>query len=156
MRGTETPGFTAPSPSGRCSLLELEQTALEAGGNGFRTVGGFQFYEDCFYVRLGGVLGDAEGHADIAVGKAAAEKIEDLELPPDLPGVGAPRATPPEVIERLNQAITEALNDPDVKKRLSDLAIIPTPGSAADFGKALAAETEKWAKVVKSAGVTLD
>jgi tripartite-type tricarboxylate transporter receptor subunit TctC len=47
-------------------------------------------------------------------------------------------------------------NDPDVRKRLSDLAIIPTPESSSDFGEALAAEAEKWAKMVNSAGIKPD
>jgi len=68
-------------------------------------------------------------------------------------GVGVPRATPPEIIMALNQAINEALNDPDVRKRLNDPGIITTPRSPSEFGKALAAEAEKWAKVINSAGI---
>jgi tripartite-type tricarboxylate transporter receptor subunit TctC len=71
-------------------------------------------------------------------------------------GVGVPRATPHNVVESLNRGVTDALNDPEIKKRLGDLAIIPTPGSALEFAASLSAETAKWAKVVKGAGVSLD
>lgn len=71
-------------------------------------------------------------------------------------GVGVPRATPPEIVALLNRAINEALNDASVRKRLSDLGIIPTPGPSSDFDKALAAETEKWAKVIRDGGIRAD
>ena len=68
-------------------------------------------------------------------------------------GVGAPRATPPEIIEKLNHEINAGLADPKLKARLIDLGGMVIPGSPADFGKLIAEETEKWAKVVKFAGV---
>jgi tripartite-type tricarboxylate transporter receptor subunit TctC len=71
-------------------------------------------------------------------------------------GVGAPKSTPKEIIDILNRSITEALKDPSIEKRLNDLAIIPTPSTADEFGKSLVAETEKWARVVKSSGASLD
>jgi tripartite-type tricarboxylate transporter receptor subunit TctC len=66
-------------------------------------------------------------------------------------GVGAPRNTPAEIVDTLNNAINAALADPRNKSRLSDLGGEALPGSAADFGKLIAGETEKWAKVVKFA-----
>jgi tripartite-type tricarboxylate transporter receptor subunit TctC len=68
-------------------------------------------------------------------------------------GVGVPRETPAEIIVLLNREIAIALNAPEVKSRLSDLAIVPLPGSPAEFGALIAAETEKWTRVVKAAGV---
>jgi len=67
-------------------------------------------------------------------------------------GVNAPKATPPEIIERLNKEINAILAEPRAKARFADLGGAPLPGPPADFGKLIADETEKWAKVVKFAG----
>lgn len=71
-------------------------------------------------------------------------------------GIGAPKGTPPEIIERLNRAVNEILADPKVKTRFAELGAFLLPGSAADFGKLLADETDKWGKVVKFAGAKVD
>jgi tripartite-type tricarboxylate transporter receptor subunit TctC len=71
-------------------------------------------------------------------------------------GIGVPRATPDAVIEALNKAMNAAFVDPAMKAKLADTGGDPLPGSAADFGKLLAAETEKWGKVVKQAKITAD
>jgi tripartite-type tricarboxylate transporter receptor subunit TctC len=68
-------------------------------------------------------------------------------------GVGAPKATPAEVIDKLNKEINAALADPKMKARLADLGGTVLPGSPADFGKLIADEIEKWAKVIKFAGI---
>jgi tripartite-type tricarboxylate transporter receptor subunit TctC len=68
-------------------------------------------------------------------------------------GLGAPKNTRPEVIDKLNSEINGALLDPKMKAPLADLASSPLGGSPADFGKLIADETEKWAKVVKFAGI---
>jgi tripartite-type tricarboxylate transporter receptor subunit TctC len=68
-------------------------------------------------------------------------------------GVGAPKNTPPEIVERLNQEINAGLADRKLGARLADLGGTVLPGSPADFGKLIAEETEKWAKVVKFAGI---
>ena len=90
------------------------------------------------------------------------------ELLPDVPTVGeflpgyeargwygivGPKATPVNIIEKLNQEINAALADPTMKTRLTDLGCAVFAGSPADFGKFIAEETEKWAKVVKFAGI---
>ena len=67
-------------------------------------------------------------------------------------GVGAPRNTPPEIVDRLNREINAGLADPNMKARLAELGGTAQPGSPADFGKLIASETEKWAKVVKFSG----
>jgi tripartite-type tricarboxylate transporter receptor subunit TctC len=67
-------------------------------------------------------------------------------------GVGAPKGTPVEIIEKLNKEINAALSDPKMKARLADLGGTVLPGSPADFGKLIAVETEKWAKVVRLSG----
>jgi tripartite-type tricarboxylate transporter receptor subunit TctC len=68
-------------------------------------------------------------------------------------GVGAPRATPAGIVEKLNKEINAGLADPKIKARLADLGGTPLVGSPADFGKLIADETEKWAKVVKFANI---
>jgi tripartite-type tricarboxylate transporter receptor subunit TctC len=90
-----------------------------------------------------------------------------LEVLPDLPtisefvpgyeasavnGIGAPKNTPAEIIEKLNGEINAALADAKLKARLADMGAPVLVGSAADFGKLIAEETEKWAKVVKFSG----
>jgi tripartite-type tricarboxylate transporter receptor subunit TctC len=68
-------------------------------------------------------------------------------------GVGAPRNTPIEIIDQLNKTINAGLADPRLKARLADLGGAPTPGSPTDFGKLIANETEKWAKVIRAANI---
>jgi tripartite-type tricarboxylate transporter receptor subunit TctC len=68
-------------------------------------------------------------------------------------GVGAPKATPAEIVEKLNKEINASLADPKLQARLADLGGTPLVVSPADFGKFIAAETEKWAKVIKFAGI---
>jgi len=68
-------------------------------------------------------------------------------------GVGVPKNTPAEIIGKLNQEVNAALADPKVKARLADLGGTPLPGSPAEFGKLIAEETEKWAKVIRAANI---
>jgi tripartite-type tricarboxylate transporter receptor subunit TctC len=68
-------------------------------------------------------------------------------------GLGVPRGTPPDVIERLNREINAGLADPDIKARFAELTTVPMVLTPAEFGAYIAAETEKWAKVVKFAGI---
>jgi tripartite-type tricarboxylate transporter receptor subunit TctC len=67
-------------------------------------------------------------------------------------GLGAPKNTPAEIIEKLNNEINAALADPKMKTRFADFGGIPLAGTPADFGKLIADETEKWAEVVKFSG----
>jgi len=68
-------------------------------------------------------------------------------------GLGAPKDTPADIIDRINKETNAALADPAVKVKLAGLGVIPSPQSAAQFGKLLADETDKWRKVIKSAGI---
>ena len=68
-------------------------------------------------------------------------------------GVGAPKNTPAEIVDKLNKEINAGLADPKIKARLADLGGTVLAGSPADFGKLIAEETEKWGKVVKFAGI---
>ena|SRR6266568_940611 len=71
-------------------------------------------------------------------------------------GIGAPKNTPADIVAKLNGAINAALADPKLKARLADLGGTALAGSPADFGKLIAEETEKWAKVVKFSGAKPD
>ena len=67
-------------------------------------------------------------------------------------GIGAPKGTPPEIVEKLNKGINSAIADGKVKTRLVELGGTVLPGSPGDFEKLIAVETEKWARVVKFSG----
>jgi tripartite-type tricarboxylate transporter receptor subunit TctC len=100
-----------------------------------------------------------------ALGVSTATRLEAL---PDVPtigefvpgyeaigwqGIGAPRNTPSEIIDRLNTEIAAGLADPKIKARLADLGNVGFVLSPAAFGKLIADETEKWAKVVRAANL---
>ena len=71
-------------------------------------------------------------------------------------GLGAPKDTPPAVIEKLDREINAVLADPKAKERLTDLGSEPLTGSPAEIGRMLAAETEKWAKVIRTANIKVE
>ena len=71
-------------------------------------------------------------------------------------GIAGPKGIPPKVVETLNKAVAAALADPKMKARFADLGGTPMPMSPAEFGKLVADETEKWAVVVKSAGLSVE
>jgi tripartite-type tricarboxylate transporter receptor subunit TctC len=107
----------------------------------------------------------------IRAGKLRALAVTTVERSPALPdiptvanfvpgyeastffGLSAPRATPPEIVERLNREINAALADPIAKAPLADLGGTALALSPADFGKLIAEETEKWAKVIRAANI---
>jgi tripartite-type tricarboxylate transporter receptor subunit TctC len=68
-------------------------------------------------------------------------------------GLCAPGKTPPEIIDRLNREVNAGIADPGMKAKLAAIGGEPLPGSPADFAKLIAEETEKWAKVVRAAGI---
>jgi tripartite-type tricarboxylate transporter receptor subunit TctC len=69
-------------------------------------------------------------------------------------GIGAPRNTPAEIADSLNKEMNAALADADMKTRLNGLGAVPMPSTPAEFGAFLAADTQKWAKVIRSANIT--
>jgi tripartite-type tricarboxylate transporter receptor subunit TctC len=71
-------------------------------------------------------------------------------------GVGAPKGTPAEIIDKLNKEVNAALADPKAKARIAEMGATLITGSPADFGKLVADETEKWGKVVKFSGAKAD
>jgi len=72
------------------------------------------------------------------------------------PSLGAPRSTPVDIVARLNKEINAGLADPKMKARLADLGSEGMPMTPVEFGKLIAEETKKWAKVVKFASIKPD
>jgi len=68
-------------------------------------------------------------------------------------GLGAPKATPAEIVNKLNKEINTALADPTFKARLADVGGSALLGSPANFGRLIADETEKWGKVIRAANI---
>jgi tripartite-type tricarboxylate transporter receptor subunit TctC len=125
---------------------------------------------------LGGQVQVLFGSTSLTIEQIRADKLRPLAVTtatrweelPDLPtvseflpgfeasawgGLGAPRNTPPKIIDTLNKEINAALADPTMKARVADLGGTVLVGSPADFGKFVGDETEKWAKVVKFANI---
>jgi len=71
-------------------------------------------------------------------------------------GIGMPKGTPREAIEKINAEVNRALADPKMRERLAELGGKPIPGTPDDFGKTIAAETAKWEKVVKDSGAKVE
>ena len=71
-------------------------------------------------------------------------------------GIGMPKGTPRDIIDKINAEVNRALADPTMRARLAELGGKPLSGTPEDFGKVVAAETEKWAKVVISSGATVE
>jgi tripartite-type tricarboxylate transporter receptor subunit TctC len=68
-------------------------------------------------------------------------------------GVGVPKKTPAEIVDKLNKEINAGLADPRIKARFADLGGVPLPMTPAELGKLIAEETEKWAKVIRLANI---
>jgi tripartite-type tricarboxylate transporter receptor subunit TctC len=94
----------------------------------------------------------AAGHATLPDIPTVAEFVPGYEASVRY-GVGAPRNTPAEIVDRLNKEINESLADPKMKARLADLGTVPMPMTSAEFGTFIADETEKWAKVIRMAQI---
>jgi tripartite-type tricarboxylate transporter receptor subunit TctC len=71
-------------------------------------------------------------------------------------GIGAPKNTPPDIVEKLNKEINAALDDPSLKAKLADFGNAPFATSPAEFGAFISQEVEKWAKVIRAANIKPD
>ena len=70
-------------------------------------------------------------------------------------GIGAPKNTPTDIIDKLNKEVNAALADPGIKSRLADLVAVPMPMTPAEFGKLVVKDTEKWGQVIRAANIKL-
>jgi len=104
------------------------------------------------YVRTGKLRALAVTSAALQETPTVAEFVRGYEAS-GWYGIGAPKNTPTEIIDRLNKEINAALADPKMKARLADLGAVPMSMTPAEFGKFIADETEKWAKVVQTANI---
>ena len=86
---------------------------------------------------------------------AIGEQVSGYEAS-QLYGIGAPRSTPADIVDRLNKEINAILADPAAQARLADLGMTPEGGSAAEFGRIIAEETQRWGKVVRFSGAKID
>jgi len=117
---------------------------------------------------LPGSIGHIKTGKVRALGVTAAKRVPSL---PDVPtiaetvpgyeasvfyGMAAPKGTPPEVVATLNSAVNAVLADPKLQTRMAELGGEPMPMTPAEFGKLVADETAKWAKVVKFSGAKAD
>jgi tripartite-type tricarboxylate transporter receptor subunit TctC len=117
-------------------------------------------------------LPSSVGH--IKAGKIRALAVTSAEREPSLPdvptvaetvpgyeatawfGIGMPKGTPKDIVEKINAEVNRALADPKMRARLAELGGKPIPGTPEDFGKVIAAETAKWEKVVISSGAKVE
>jgi tripartite-type tricarboxylate transporter receptor subunit TctC len=114
---------------------------------------------------LPGPIGQIKSGKVRALGVTAAKRVSEL---PDVPAIGeivpgyeasvwygiaAPKGTPSEIVDKLNRAVNTVLADPKLQARLAQLGGKPMPMTPSEFGQLVARETEKWAKVIKAAGI---
>ncbi len=123
---------------------------------------------DVIFDNLPSSAGHIKGGKIRALGVTSQEREPSL---PDLPtigetvpgyeatawfGIGMPKGTPKDIIDKVNAEVNRALADPKMKERLAELGGKPIPGTPADFGKTIAAETAKWEKVVNASGAKVE
>lgn len=157
-------------------------TSLHLSGELFKAMAGIQFVHvpyrgsapglaDVMAGQIQGMFDNVTSSFELvrsaklrALGVTTKERSETMpEVPPigdtltgfetsSFYGVGAPHGTPPEIVDLLNREINAALADPVIKQRLGELGAVPVTGNASQFGAMLAAETERWRKVVELSG----
>jgi tripartite-type tricarboxylate transporter receptor subunit TctC len=123
---------------------------------------------DVIFIPVATVVGYIKGGTLRPLGVTAATRVELL---PDVPsigesvpdyeatgwtGIGAPANTPPEIVALLNSQVNAAVADPTFKARLAGLGLTPFATSPAEFGKLIVEYTEKWAKVIRTAGIKIE
>jgi tripartite-type tricarboxylate transporter receptor subunit TctC len=123
------------------------------------------------HIYFGPLLASVDHIKTVRLRVLAVTSLQRSEILPDVPtvnesvpgyeaaqsyGVGAPKGTPAEVVDRLNKEVNAALADPKMKARFAELGATVLPGSPADYGNFIAAETAKWAKVITAANLRAD
>ena len=167
LRMAMTGAGTSPHVSGKLFRLmtgvDVSEFTYDGGGPALRDL--IAGKADIMFEPMSASIGPLRKGSLRALAVTTAERSDVF---PDLPrmgdtlpgyeasavtGIGAPRNTPPDVIDTLNKVINAAYADPAMRARLSDTGGVPLPGTPAAFGKIFAEEIEKWAKVVKASGI---
>jgi tripartite-type tricarboxylate transporter receptor subunit TctC len=166
------PGKINMAGNGSLSLMCGELFMMMAGVNMVHVPYRASFLPDL----LGGQVQVAFGPISQLIADIRADKLRALAVTtatrspalPDIPavaefvpgyeasgwfGIGAPNSTPAKIIDKLNNEVDVALAEPKVKAQLADMGAVPMAMTAAEFGKFIAAETEKWGKVVRAANL---
>src|SRR5262245_48351840 len=161
--GTGTGGHIAGELFKMMAGVDMVHVPYRGGGPAFNDLLGGQV--QVMFSTTVGSIGHIRAGRLRALAVTAATRSEAL---PDIPtvaefvldyeasnwfGVCAPKATPAEIIDKLNKEINAGLSDPKIRARLADLGGTPLVASPAEFGRLIADETEKWAKVIKFAGI---
>jgi tripartite-type tricarboxylate transporter receptor subunit TctC len=168
LRMAMTGAGSSPHVSGKLFRLmtgvDVTELHYDGGGPALRDM--IAGKADMMFEPMSASIGPLRKKSLRALAVTTAQRSETL---PDLPmmgdtlpgyeasavtGIGAPRNTPPGIIDTLNKAINAAYADPAMRARLADTGGVPLAGSPAEFGKIFAEEIEKWAKVVKASGMT--
>jgi tripartite-type tricarboxylate transporter receptor subunit TctC len=168
LRMAMTGAGSSPHVSGKLFRLmtgvDVTELHYDGGGPALRDM--IAGKADMMFEPMSASIGPLRKKSLRALAVTTAQRSETL---PDLPmmgdtlpgyeasavtGIGAPRNTPPDIIDTLNKAINAAYADPAMRARLADTGGVPLAGSPAEFGKIFAEEIEKWAKVVKASGMT--
>jgi tripartite-type tricarboxylate transporter receptor subunit TctC len=167
LRMAMTGAGSSPHVSGKLFRLmtgvDVTELHYDGGGPALRDM--IAGKADMMFEPMSASIGPLRKKSLRALAVTTAQRSETL---PDLPmmgdtlpgyeasavtGIGAPRNTPPDIIDTLNKAVNAAYADAAMKARLADTGGVPLAGSPAEFGKIFAEEIEKWAKVVKASGM---
>jgi tripartite-type tricarboxylate transporter receptor subunit TctC len=167
LRMAMTGAGSSPHVSGKLFRLmtgvDVTELHYDGGGPALRDM--IAGKADMMFEPMSASIGPLRKKSLRALAVTTAQRSETL---PDLPvmsdtlpgyeasavtGVGAPRNTPPDIIDTLNKAINAAYADAAMRARLVDTGGVPLAGSPAEFGKIFAEEIEKWAKVIKASGM---
>jgi len=164
--GTGTGGHIASELFKMMTGVDMVHVPYRGGGPAFNDLLGGQVQ-----VMWAGTVGTIEYINAGRLRALAVTVATRMEALPDIPtvsesvpgyeattwfGIGAPKATPDEIVEKLNKEINAVLADPKMKARLEEIGYSVLANSPSEFGKFIADETEKWAKVVRTANIKLD
>ena len=164
--GTGTGGHIASELFKMMAGVDMVHVPYRGGGPAFNDLLGGQVQ-----VMWAGTVGTIEYINAGRLRALAVTGATRMEALPDIPtvsesvpgyeattwfGIGAPKATPDEIVEKLNKEINAVLADPKMKARLEEIGYSVLANSPSEFGKFIADETEKWAKVVRTANIKLD
>ena len=146
--------------------IEMTHIPYKGGGPAMQDLIGGQV--DMLFDQMPAVLPQVEAKTVVALGVSSAERSNSA---PDIPAIAesipgfdlvvwfgwlAPKGTPDEVIQRINKEMNAALADPDFQARLASMGVAPMPSTPDEFSKFMVSETERWGKVVRASGASIN